>query len=45
MTMSKMKIGKYLCITWMVLTTAILVFQEHRINDLENRQVTVEVVK
>ena len=45
MKMSKMKIGKYLCISWMVLTTALIVFQDQRINNLESSLASVEVVK
>lgn len=44
--MSKMKIGKYLCISWMVLTTAVVVLQNQRIDTLENSYVsTAEVIK
>ena len=45
MTMSKMKIGKYLCISWMVLTTALIVFQDQRINTLETQVSTVDVTR
>ena len=44
--MSKMKIGKYLCLTWMILTTAVIVLQNQRIDGLENSYIpTVEITK
>lgn len=36
--MSKLKIGKYLCISWMVLATALIAQQSYKLSEIENQQ-------
>ena len=36
--MSKLKIGKYLCISWMVLATALIAHQSYKLSEIENHQ-------